>query len=119
MTERKELKIMKKELEEIIEEIIEQEKKGNTKMKNAYFLIRTDSERTCAEILAKYHRKDFAIADCKAKRKIQEAGNALRYSECSRERCRYNYYVTNTDEFIERDEYKNIFKKVPHEAIIF
>lgn len=88
-------------------------------MKNVYYLIRTDSERTCAEILATYHRKDFAISDCKEKRKVKEAKNALRYSEGSRERCSYNYYVTNTDEFIESNEYKNIFKKVPYEAIIF
>lgn len=88
-------------------------------MKNIYYLIETDSERTCAEVLATFTNKKEAIKACAAKRRARNAANGLRLSEGSRERNTNKYVVTVTDEFVEETGYSGGFHKVPQEAIIY
>ena len=70
-------------------------------MKNKYFLVETDSELTCADILATFTNKKEAIKACAEKRMARKAANGLRLSEGSRE------------------GYSGGFQKVPKKAIIY
>lgn len=88
-------------------------------MKNIYFLIETDSERTCADVLGTFTSKKEAFKACAAKRRARNAANGLRLSEGSRERNTNKYFVTITDEFVEATGYSGGFHKVPQEAIIY
>ena len=88
-------------------------------MKNIYFLIETDSERTCADVLATFTSKKEALKACAAKRRARNTANWLRLCEGSRERNTNKYFVTITDEFVESTGYSGGFHKVPQEAIIY
>lgn len=88
-------------------------------MKNIYYLIETDNERTCADVLATFTNKKEAFKACAAKRRARTAANGLRLSEGSRERNYNNYYITTTDEFVEATGYSGGFHKVPQAAIIY
>lgn len=88
-------------------------------MKNKYFLVETDSELTCADVLATFTNKKKAIKACAEKRRVRKAANGLRLSEGSRERSTSKYFVTVTDEFVEATGYSGGFQKVPKEAIIY
>lgn len=39
-------------------------------MKNTYYLIETDSERTCADVISTFTNKKEAVNACKQKRKV-------------------------------------------------
>lgn len=88
-------------------------------MKNTYYLIETDSERTCADVISTFTNKKEAVNACKQKRKEQEAANRLRMSEGSNERYNNKYFVTLTNDFIESTRYNGGFHKVPKDVIIF
>ena len=88
-------------------------------MKNTYFLIETDSERTCADVISTFTNKKEAVNACKQKRKVQESANGLRMSEGSNERYNNKYFVTLTNDFIESTRYNGGFQKVPKDVIIF
>lgn len=88
-------------------------------MKNRYFLIETDSELTCADVLATFTNKKEAIKACAEKRRVRKAANGLRLSEGSRERSANKYFITVTDEFVEATGYSGGFHKVPQAAIIY
>jgi len=88
-------------------------------MKNTYYLIETDSERSCADVLSVYTNKKNAIAECRRKRAIKDAGNGLRRIEGSRERYTERYFITTTDEFVQSTTFEGGFHRVPREAIIF
>jgi hypothetical protein len=88
-------------------------------MKNRYFLIETDSELTCADVLATFTNKKEAIKACAEKRRVRKAANGLRLSEGSRERSANKYFITVTDEFVEATGYSGGFHKVPQVAIIY
>lgn len=88
-------------------------------MKNTYYLIETDSERTCADVISTFTNKKEAVKACAQKRKIQQAANRLRMSEGSNERCHNKYFVTRTIEFIASTGYNGGFQKVPKDEIIF
>lgn len=83
-----------------------------------YYLIETDSELTCAEIINEFTNKRKAIVALHEKQKLVKATNGLRKSEGSKERNTNKYLITNTDNFIESTGYKGGFHKVPYEAIV-
>lgn len=88
-------------------------------MKNKYFLIETDSEITCADVLATFTNKKEAFKACAAKRRERKAANGLRQIEGSRERNTNKFFVTVTDEFVEATGYSGGFLRVPQAAIIY
>ena len=88
-------------------------------MKNKYFLVETDSEHTCADVLETFTNKREAFKACAAKRRARKAANGLRLSEGSRERNTSKYFVTATDEFVEATGYSGGFQRVPKDAIIY
>lgn len=88
-------------------------------MKNRYFLIETDSERTCADVLATFTNKKEAIKACAEKRRARNAANWLRLTEGSRERNTNKYFITATDEFVAATGYSGGWQKVPKDAIIY
>lgn len=88
-------------------------------MKNKYFLIETDSELTCADVLATFTNKKEAIKACAEKRRVRKAANGLRLSEGSRERNTNKYFITDTDEFVAATGYSGGWQKVPKDAIIY
>ena len=88
-------------------------------MKNTYFLIETDCERTCADVISTFTNKKEAIKACRQKRNELYAANRLRMSEGSNERYNEKYFVTTTDDFVESTKYNGGFQKVPKDVIIF
>lgn len=88
-------------------------------MKNTYYLIETDSDRTCAEVLETYTNKKKAIADCRANRKLRKTVNAFNYSEHICERITSLYYVTSMIDFVPSTLFEGGYQRVPREAIIF
>lgn len=88
-------------------------------MKNKYFLIETDSEFTCADVLETFTNKREAFKACAAKRRVRNAANGLRLSEGSRERNTNKYFITVTDEFVAATGYSGGWQKVPKDAIIY
>ena len=88
-------------------------------MKNRYFLIETDSELTCADVLATFTNKKEAIKACAEKRRARNTANWLRLCEGSRERNTNKYFITATDEFVAATGYSGGWQKVPKDAIIY
>lgn len=88
-------------------------------MKNKYFLVETDSELTCADILDTFTNKKEAIKACAEKRRARKAANGLRLSEGSRERNANKYFITVTDEFVAATGYSGGWQKVPKDTIIY
>lgn len=88
-------------------------------MKNTYFLIETDCEWTCADVILTFTNKKEAIRACRQKRNELSAANRLRMSEGSSERYNEKYFVTTTNEFIESTKYNGGFQKVLKDVIIF
>jgi len=68
-------------------------------MKNTYYLVETDKNRECAEVIDTYTNKTVAIKECTRWRRQLVAGNELRACEGSKERKTDRFYVTNTNRF--------------------
>lgn len=76
-----------------------------------YYLIETDSELTCADVIDEFTNKKKAIIALHEKQRQVKATNNLRKLEGSKERNTNKYLITNTDDFIESTGYKKCRKK--------
>ena len=85
---------------------------------NKYYLIETDIELTCADVLEVFTNKKKAIHALNNKKRQVKARNELNKIDGSKERNYNKYIVTNTDDFVESTGYTGGFHKVPKDTII-